>query len=70
MNKETFCYRVEEHVATITFTGSKGEEVACLQTMAGFEDVIKKIVSDSSVRVVIISGKETFSSGTSFGPFS
>jgi len=66
MKKESFYYRVEESVATITFTDFRGDKAHYPQTTAGFEDVIKKVISDSSVRVVIISGKEVFCPGTSY----
>lgn len=70
MNKEMVLFQKKKSVAMITVNRPDSKNAINTQMVAELEDIRNEISSDNAIRVVIITGKETFCTGTDTEEFS
>ena len=64
MDKETVLFQKKESMAVITLNRPDSKNAINTQMVAELEYIRNEISSDNDIRVVIITGKETFCTGT------
>ena len=70
MDKETVLFQKKESMAVITLNRPDSKNAINTQMVAELEYIWNEISSDNDIRVVIITGKETFCTGTDAEEFS
>jgi len=70
MEKEIVFYQKKESVAIVTLNRASSKNAINTQLVVEFEDILDEISIERDVKVVIITGKETFSAGTDREAFS